>query len=468
MAAEISTIGSSNLFQHWYDTYVAPKKKPISLTSATAPDFSLGLPRPSAPAPGATVPGTDGVRLTPMPGYEGSAPAVPVPIPAYTGGARIVPLSSTPIQAPPASMPNASETSLAVAPPAEPAPSLTDRFNTGLSRVGEGLKDPAKMGLLTAGLSMMATPPRQVPYSNAEILGNAGLAGVNMYEKALEAKRKDELMKQTAEEHTLAREDRRQANFDRAQYYRDSAETRRFTAESLAEARKATAAENAVLDVPIDPAVAAHYGVDPKMTVRTFNKMQAGLTAMAKPEKAVKTDAFTEWYNSFGEAGPTRKDLENWHRGPGSGGGTDSGPGKVGAIGQVNRELGALYLPHAKENLSSKGPAGMEEYKGMVAMFQTTDQFGGTVNDARLRESLSPEQRKEYDFVKRKAQDYSRTMTPANAVAKAQEDWRKAHPAKPPAPAAPAPTAASGPTVKRVKMPDGSVQEFDAAGNRVK
>jgi hypothetical protein len=65
----------------------------------------------------------------------------------------------------------------------------------------------------------------------------------------------------------------------------------------------------------------------------------------------------------------------------------------------------------------------MEEYKGMVAMFQTTDQFGGTVNDARLRESLSPDQRKEYDFVKRKGQDYSRTMTPANAIARAQEEW---------------------------------------------
>jgi hypothetical protein len=354
-----------------------------------------------------------------------------------------------------------------VAPPEAPAPSLTDRFNSGLSRVGEGLKDPAKMGLLTAGLSMMATPPRAVPYSNTEILGQAGLAGVSMYEKALESQRRQQALDESMEEKKLAREDRRTAAEDKGQYYRDVAETRRLTAESQAEARKATAAENAVLDVPIDPAVAKHYGIKPETTVRMFNKMQTGLVAMAKPEKETKTDAFTKWYESFGDAGPTRKDLENWHRGPGSGGGTDSGPGKVGAIGQVNRELVAAYLPSGRENLTAKGPAGMEELKGMMVMLGNTDQYGGTVNDARLRESLSVVQRKEYDFVKRKAQDYSRTMTPANAVAKAQEDWKAKNPGAPSKP----PSAAlvkPGVTAKKVKMPDGSIQEFDAAGNRVK
>ena len=358
-----------------------------------------------------------------------------------------MPASPTPTPESPVAGPAAAP--MEAAPPAEPGTSLTDRFNAGLSRVGEGLKDPAKMGLLTAGLSMMATPPRQVPYSNTEILGNAGLTGIKYYETALEAKRKDELMKQTAEEHTLARE------------------TRRLTAESQAEARKATAAENAVLDVPIDPAVAKHYGIKPETTVRMFNKMQTGLVAMAKPEKETKTDAFTKWYESFGDAGPTRKDLENWHRGPGSGGGTDSGPGKVGAIGQVNRELVAAYLPSGRENLTAKGPAGMEELKGMMVMLGNTDQYGGTVNDARLRESLSVVQRKEYDFVKRKAQDYSRTMTPANAVAKAQEDWKAKNPGAPSKPSAAAPVK-PGVTAKKVKMPDGSIQEFDAAGNRVK
>jgi len=254
---------------------------------------------------------------------------------------------------------------------------------------------------------------------------------------------------------------------DRASYYKDRATTARMEAESKDEARKATAAENAVLDVPIDPAVAKHYGIKPETTVRMFNKMQTGLVAMAKPEKETKTDAFTKWYESFGDAGPTRKDLENWHRGPGSGGGTDSGPGKVGAIGQVNRELVAAYLPSGRENLTAKGPAGMEELKGMMVMLGNTDQYGGTVNDARLRESLNVDQRKEYDFVKRKAQDYSRTMTPANAVARAQEDWKTKNPGAPAKPLAAA-AVKPGVTAKKVKMPDGSIQEFDAAGNRVK
>jgi hypothetical protein len=154
--AELGTSQGSGLFQDWYDRYVKPKK--YSLTDlASSPETSL--------------------------------PASPTPIP------------SAPVAAPVAATP------MEVAPPAEATPSLTDRFNSGLSRVGEGLKDPAKMGLLTAGLSMMATPPRQVPYSNAEILGNAGLAGVGMYEKALEAQRRQQVIDQTAEEHKLARED---------------------------------------------------------------------------------------------------------------------------------------------------------------------------------------------------------------------------------------------------------------------
>jgi hypothetical protein len=43
---------------------------------------------------------------------------------------------------------------------------------------------PSTQGLLTAGLSMMATPPREVPYSNLEILGKGGLAGLGAYNEA--------------------------------------------------------------------------------------------------------------------------------------------------------------------------------------------------------------------------------------------------------------------------------------------
>jgi hypothetical protein len=156
------------------------------------------------------------------------------------------------------------------------------------------------MGLLAAGLSMMATPPRQVPYSNTEILGNAGLTGVKYYEQALEAKRKDELMKQTAEEHTLAREDRRQANLDRAETNKFNAETRRLTGESLVESRAAKAAlakvETAAReegDKEVDSDILDALGV-PELagiTNREFKDKQQSIVARIKPPPvAVTTD----------------------------------------------------------------------------------------------------------------------------------------------------------------------------------
>jgi len=297
-------------------------------------------------------------------------------------------------------------------------------------KLTKGLQDPAKMGLLTAGLSMMATPPRRVPYSNTEILGQAGLAGVGAYEKALEAKRKDELMKQTAEEHTLAREDRRTSAEERASYYRDRATTAKMEAESRNEARKATAKENAALDVPIDPAVAAHYGVDPKMTVRTFNKMQAGLTAMAKPEKETKPpDRYQNWRETFkAEKGryPNAQEEERFGKTDTAG---SEGPGKTAAIALINKELVSQYLSAARDEISKKAPPGSERMRQMVESLNTQDPTTGGPNEAKVREHLSPKQREEFDFVKRKAQGYSRTMVPAVAVQKARDDWNAKHPA---------------------------------------
>lgn len=429
--AELGTSQSSGLFQDWYDRYVKPKKAPATFP----PDPFLSLPASPIPTPSATVPSPAG---DPQFQEEHALDVAEGNQDQWTG----------PTPGPPTA-----------------APSITDRFNAGLSRVGEGLKDPAKMGLLATGLSMMATPPRQVPYSNTEILGNAGLSGLKYYEKALESKRKGELMKQTTEEHTLAREDRRTATEQRNEYYMGNLADRK-----AAQATRDAIASDAMLKNKRDtePIGENQYGVSPETPMWKVKDLTGLQKQLNTPDKETKPDAFTKWYESFGKAGPTKKDLENWHRSPGvSGGGTDSGPGKVGAIGQINRELVAMYLPHAKEGLSSKGPAGMEEYKGMVAMFQTTDQFGGTVNDARLRESLSVDQRKEYDFVKRKAQDYSRTMTPANAVARAQGDWKAKNPGAPAKPPAAVPVK-PGAAVKKVRMPDGTVQEFDAAGNRVR
>jgi hypothetical protein len=79
---------------------------------------------------------------------------------------------------------------------------------------------PGAMGILGMGLNMMATPPRAVPYSNAEIIGRSGQAGLGFYEKALEDKRKQQALDVSAEEHKLSREDRRQFNIDRTENMR--------------------------------------------------------------------------------------------------------------------------------------------------------------------------------------------------------------------------------------------------------
>ena len=185
--------------------------------------------------------------------------------------------------------------------------------------------------------------------------------------------------------------------------------------------------ENAVLDVPIDPAVAKHYGVDPKMTVRTFNKIQSGLVSMAKPPAmAVVT-------NDKGDVTITPKVPGVL---PGAGkskttpaGTGGEGPGKTAAIALINKELVSQYLPAARDEISKTAAPGSEKMRQMVESLNTQDPTTGGPNEAKLREHLNAEQRKEFDFVKGKAQEYSKTMVPAAAVQKARDDWNKDHPA---------------------------------------
>ncbi len=411
--------GASNLFTDWYERYVRPRKNLGAegmFSADTPPDLSPDVtPQTPGRVPGSPILAAKTSLLSNL------RPGTPTPVAP----------APAPEQAPasPGGIPDPGVMDAAAM--GTPTPEPATSSGSWSENLNKGLQDPAKRGLLAAGLSMMATPPRAVPYSTGEIIGNAGLAGIKAFDTALEAKRKDELMKQTAEERTLTREDRRQANLDRAQYYRDSLETRRMTAESLAEARKATAAENAVLDVPIDPAVAKHYGVDPKMTVRTFNKMQSGLTAMAKPEKPARLDPFTEWWNKrIAETGkePSSKEVAGWHRGPGSGGVDGEDPGKTAAIALINKEMVSQYLPIARDEISGKAAPGSEKMRQMVESLNTQDPTTGGPNEAKVREHLSQEQRKEFDFVKRKAQEYSKTMVPAVAVQKARDDWNAKHP----------------------------------------
>ena len=155
---------AQNLFQDWYDTYVLPKKNTQIegvFRRGDKPDWSLGLPVSPTPAPTAPV----------------ATPAAPeVPLTDYT-------------PQPPAT-------------PEATGPSWLDKASTGMSE-SKGMS-PGAMGILGMGLNMMATPPRAVPYSNAEIIGRSGQAGLGFYEKALEDKRKQQALDVSAEEHKLS------------------------------------------------------------------------------------------------------------------------------------------------------------------------------------------------------------------------------------------------------------------------
>ena len=381
--AELGTPQSSGLFQDWYDRYVKPKK------------FSLETP---APSPETNLPG----------------PSVPTPeAPAVSPAMPVEPVNPSPGEG-----------------------SLSERIGAGIDRVGEGLKNPTRMGLLATGLSMMATPPRQVRYSNTEVLGNAGLAGLKYYETALEAKRKDELMKQTAEEHTLTREDRRQANEDRAAYYRDTAETRQQNAETLAQQRetmnayrKSLQTNAELLGAPVPDAVWDGIG-RPEMKGKgiTGNQFKEyGLGALNRPPgMAVVTNDKGDVTIAPKVPGVLPGAGKSKTQPAGAGG---EGPGKSAAIALINKEVVSQYLPIARDEISKSAPPGSEKMRQMVESLNTQDPTTGGPNEAKVREHLSPKQREELDFVKRKAQDYSKTMVPAVAVQKARDEWTAAHPA---------------------------------------
>ena len=69
-----------------------------------------------------------------------------------------------------------SASSVASLAPTTPLPNMLDRIATNLH-------SPVNRGLMHMGLSMMATPPRAEPYSDLEVLGRGGLAGMGAMEE---------------------------------------------------------------------------------------------------------------------------------------------------------------------------------------------------------------------------------------------------------------------------------------------
>ncbi len=217
----MADITGNSLIQDWYDRYVKPLKQPISLSSSTPQDFSLGLPASPTPTPQAPVPS---------------------------------PVAAPPIEAPPVETPPVADVSQADW--SEPASTETPATSGGSwsDNLTKGLQDPAKMGLLGMGLSMMATPPRQVPYSSGEVIGNAGLHGLKYFQQAVDDKRKQQALDQSAEEHKLTRE---QLGLYRQGMLEDKATQREIARQNAASneaLRAATAASRTGKLVPVKQA----------------------------------------------------------------------------------------------------------------------------------------------------------------------------------------------------------------------
>jgi hypothetical protein len=301
------------------------------------------------------------------------------------------------------------------------------------------------MGLLTAGLSMMATPPRAVPYSTTEIMGQAGLAGVNMYEKALEAKRKDTLLSQTAEEHALAREDRRTAAEQRNEYYMGSLEERKAAQKTRDAIAADTALKNKRDTEPIGP---NPYGYDentPMWKVKDTSGLQKQLNAPDKTPQIVELtiDGETRAYDKNNLPDDVADALYN---------GTAKLPPKTqlvtdanGTVRIVEKVPGSIIRGAGKPMAGTAGAGGA----------------GGKGGGPRPGE-------KQFEFQERRAKEsLMEKGNKAPTIEQVSAERQKLFP-KGVTKSARNPRAALGGATRKVKMPDGSVQEFDAAGNRVK
>lgn len=275
---DIQTEQRPDLFSDWYNRFV---KKPMleRPPSLTTPSAAIA---PSAPATPAT-PAFDEAGFQNW--YKGHAATTGInPNPddpahkydyraAYTAGATPNAEGHWPSQFKAPDHPNRFVNGIDTI-TGQPAPDATPEPPAStpgvLSRFSEGLKNPAAVALLGTGLSLAATPPRPVPYTNTELLGRAGLQGLNIYESALENARKAKLAEQ-------AQEDRRLAIQDRGEYYRATAETRAMNAKTLADQREskmreleAAAQSKEESNKPIGP---NPFGLPEDMTVGVAAKM---------------------------------------------------------------------------------------------------------------------------------------------------------------------------------------------------
>ena len=113
---------------------------------------------------------------------QGQLPPIPMPNPTNMPSFPIN-QGAQPPQSP--QPPNIAKMSPTIGQPTENQGFL-DRLNTSWNdgSLNKAFENPLNQGLLTAGLSMMATPPRAQPYSDLEVLGKGALAGVGAANEA--------------------------------------------------------------------------------------------------------------------------------------------------------------------------------------------------------------------------------------------------------------------------------------------
>jgi hypothetical protein len=326
------------------------------------------------------------------------------------------------------------------------------------------------MGLLATGLSMMATPPRQVPYSAGEIVGRAGLAGISAYEMALKSSREAESLKMRAEEHKSTAayrteqmkhlgflnqeiQEKIKSGQDMNQIYADSiaggldktiesqynlpAGTGKLVIRSSMKSGKGIhdmfkqgSVDPKDQEIPADIVPLLGF---PEGSKIKWSQAHAVSTLMPKTGKEFKQEPYTDWYEQFKkEKGrpPNTQEISAWHRSTsGEGGG---GQAKVGILGSIDREMTNRWYPKLQAAMPP-GEESMQKIKEIMVQIGSGDPISGSVNTARMRAEfqkygLDP---KEFMWVKSRAQDLAGGgINPDAAINQAEAEWAAKNPAK--------------------------------------
>lgn len=296
----------------------------------------------------------------------------------------------------------------------------------------KGGVSPAAMGILGMGLSMAATPPRAVPYTNAEIIGRSGLAGLGFYEKALEDKRRQQALDVSAEEHRLTREDNKlykQAQIENMQSQRrlESERIRELNDKREAEIRllEEKAKDAARMNEPIGKNT---LGIDPTWPNWKADKYKGNFKP---PTAAGKTQSFTDDDGTVHVIDTSK-------------------PGAYPGYGKKTKEGAGSKPSQLAERMSLAEKALQDEYKRTVYVPSHGDP------------GATPPMTKQFTTgeIAAKAEEMfgKKTTTKAGAIGATTRQSLGI------------PKAGQGGAGKgrKVKMPNGQVWEFDAAGNRIR